>query len=338
MSESSKESKGYSVFWVIFSIVLLLLLGISFLINLALGVTVAALGAPGTELIGLHKKTIEKRGTGDSQILVINLKGVISSQKFLSEAVIHPDSVQKQLKQATDDPKIKAVILKITSPGGEITASDKIYRNILEFREKTKKPVIAYLEGLAASGGYYIAAACDEIIVHPMCITGSIGVIMSFMQFQKLMEEKLGIKYIVIKSGEHKDLGSFARDLTEQEKVIFQEMITEMYERFLEVVTKARPVLAQKSREELLKIADGRIYTGKQAYALGLTDYLDYWEKAVERSCTLAKLDSQNIEVLSFDELKSLFQEILASQTTQKQSISEEIVSTIWQQGQPQLY
>ncbi len=342
---ATKEKHGFSVFWVISSIVLIILLTFSGLLNLVLGLMVAALGTSGIESNLSQKKVVQTLGESlnekdeiNSQILVINLKGVITGQDIWSQSSIIPEHIEKQLLQAKKDSKIKAVILKITSPGGEITASDKIYQAVLEFREKTKKPVLAYFDTLAASGGYYIAVATDEIIAHPTCITGSIGVIFSFFQFHELMKEKLGIQYTVIKSGPNKDAGSFARALTEEEKKIFQSMIDEMYERFLEVVTKGRPELAKLSREELVSIADGRIYTAKQALSFNLVDSVDYWNKALERAKVLANISEDEIvQVVTYQQTPSLFQELFGSKT-QKPSLVQECSSIIEEYTRPNMY
>lgn len=344
----NSPKKGYSVFWLVATLVLLVMLLGSVCMNFGLLVTIATLGASlDIEAGDLNKKVLDKQGDNilqiKSQILVIEAQGVITSygNPLMTNTVISPTVIEKQLKQAEQDDSIKAVILKVVSPGGEVTASDKIYQAILEFRAKSNKPIIAYFETVSASGGYYISCGCDEIIAHPTCITGSIGVIFSFFQAQELMEEKLGIQYVVFKSGAHKDIGSFAREMTDSDKKIFQDMLDEIYGRFLEIVLKARPELAkldQTDHAAVLNIADGRIYTAKQALNLKLIDSIGLWPDAIKRSIALAKIGN-DYQVIKFQQKKSLMQELMETQTANKQpSISQEVANIVENYTRPQLY
>ncbi len=206
------------------------------------------------------------------KILILDISGLISSSlntgTFSKEGDIL-SRVYYRLKKASEDKMVKAVILRLDTPGGEVTASDILYNEILNFKEKTGKPVLGLMMGLAASGGYYIASACDYIIAHPSTITGSIGVISIFPNLEDLFA-KIGIKVNVIKSGKMKDSGSTFRDLTTEEKKIFQDIVDELYQNFLDVVYQKRK--NSLSLEELKKIADGRVYTARQAYELKLID------------------------------------------------------------------
>lgn len=251
MSEDNKTKPGK--FWKIFSILLILTLGISFILNFILGGMLALTiqqkeseDKPPT----FHTKALE--GKGKSKILLISIEGVIAEGKFLGQTVGNsPEQIRYKLNQALQDDAIKAVVIKIDSPGGTIAASDSIYKYIKEFRKKSQKPVVAYLNAIAASGGYYVAVACDEIIAHPTSLTGSIGVIMQYFQIKDLLENKLGIRPVVIKSGNYKDMASAFRNLPSGEEKILTEMIEEMYQRFLEVVAKGRPRLALQARQPL---------------------------------------------------------------------------------------
>lgn len=260
-------------------------------------------------------------GTGEQQVLLIHVNGLISDSEFssalTSSSVVHSKDIIERLKMASDNPDIKAIIFKINSPGGEITATDKIYNAILNFKKKTHKPVIAYLEGTAASGGYYIAVACDMIICNDICITGSIGVIMSFIQASDLIENKLGIKPVVIKSGKHKDIGSFFRSTTEEEQQILQNIIMQMYEKFLSVVKAGRRNLAILPREELLEIADGKIYTGTQALELGLVDQVGSFDDVV---AYCKKHISGNISIIQYNDKYSFLKNLFMS-SSQKTTI-----------------
>jgi protease-4 len=260
-------------------------------------------------------------GTAEQKVLLINVNGLISdseiSSALASSSVVHSKDIIERLKMASDDPNIKGIIFKINSPGGEITATDKIYNAIINFKKKTNKPVIDYLEGTAASGGYYIAVACDMIICNDICITGSIGVIMSFLQGADLIEQKLGIKPVVIKSGKHKDIGSFFRSTTEEEYNILQNIIMQMYEKFLSVVTAGRKNLAELPREELLEIADGKIYTGTQALDLGLVDQVGSFDDVVSYC---KKNITSNFSIIQYNDKYSFFKNLFMT-SSQKTSI-----------------
>jgi protease-4 len=229
------------------------------------------------------------------KILILDISGLISSSlntgTFSKEGDIL-SRVYYRLKKASEDKMVKAVILRLDTPGGEVTASDILYHEILNFKEKTGKPVLGLMMGLAASGGYYIASACDYIIAHPSTITGSIGVISIFPNLEDLFA-KIGIKVNVIKSGKMKDSGSTFRDLTTEEKKIFQDIVDEFYQKFLDVVYQKRK--NSLSLEELKKIADGRVYTARQAYELKLIDEIGYFDSAIKKTLALASLKEAKV-------------------------------------------
>ncbi|MHC4320837.1 MAG: signal peptide peptidase SppA [Planctomycetota bacterium] len=222
-------------------------------------------------------------GTGTDKVLIIPLKGVItgqSSKKLFQETPSIVDSVKQQLEQARDDNDVKAVILEINSPGGGITASDIIYEKVLEFKERTNKKVIVSMQDVAASGAYYISAAADKIMSHPTTITGSIGVIMPLINIANLVE-KYGIEDNSIKSGDMKSIGSPLKKMSDGEKKVLHDIVDEMYTRFLNIIAVGRNMEIEDVRE----LADGRIYTGKQALDNGLVDQLGDIDDAI----TLAK-------------------------------------------------
>lgn len=190
----------------------------------------------------------------------------------------HPVStLLEQLDKARRDPAVKGVILRINSPGGSVVASELMHAEIEHFK-KSGKPIVAIMMDVAASGGYYIACACDEIIAQPSTITGSIGVIMQLFSFAGTME-MIGVTNNAITSGEHKDSGSPFKAMREEERALFQVIVQEMYDGFVGVVASGRPAL---SENEVRKLADGRVYTGKQAKQVGLVDRLAGMRETVE--------------------------------------------------------
>ena len=227
----------------------------------------------------LKEKTVS--GKGDDKVLLIDIKGMISNKKQVSAFGIQTsvglvDRVRETLKKAEDDDDVKALILRINTPGGTVTSSDIIYHEIKTFKERKKIKVYAVVMDLAASGGYYVAQAADRIIVHPTSLTGSIGVIALKVNLSGLME-KVGVDFEVVKSGAHKDFLSPFRSLTKEERLIFQETIDTLHQRFVSTIEKNRK---QLNRDEIEKLADGRIYTSQQALDAKLIDQIAYMDEA----------------------------------------------------------
>jgi protease-4 len=219
-------------------------------------------------------------GTGKAKVLLLEVSGVISSQ---DEDGLMPTPnmiarIKEELSRATQDEAIKAVVLRINTPGGTVTASDIIHHELKTFKANRKLPIIASIMDVGASGGYYIAAAADSVLAHPSSVTGSIGVIMLTMNARGLLE-KVGVEANAVVSGPRKDMGSPFRTMTADERAIFQSVIDSFYQRFLSVVQEGRP---QLQMDAIKKLADGRIYTGDQAKAAGLVDEIGYLEDAVE--------------------------------------------------------
>ena len=224
----------------------------------------------------------EKRlsGTGAEKVLLMDVSGVISSNE--SEGLVDRPSmvaqIKEQLNRAAQDKNVKALVLRINSPGGTVTASDIIYHELQNFKLKRKIPVIASIMDVGASGGYYVAMAADKVMVHPSSVTGSLGVIMMTVNARGLLE-KVGLEANTITSGPRKDMGSPFRAMTEEERTMFHTVIMSFYERFLTVIHEGRKNLTP---EDIRKLADGRIYSGEQATALGLTDGIGYLDDAIE--------------------------------------------------------
>jgi len=229
----------------------------------------------------LKEKTVS--GEGDGKVLLIDIKGAITNKKQVSALGVEMDvglvdRVREILKKAENDDDIKGLILRINTPGGTVTSSDIIYHEIKAFKERKKIKVYAVVMDLAASGGYYVAQAADRIMVHPTSLTGSIGVIALKMNLSGLME-KVGVDFEVVKSGDHKDFLSPFRALTKDERLIFQETIDNLHQRFVSTIEENRK---QLNRDEIQKLADGRIYTSQQALDAKLIDQIAYMDEAEE--------------------------------------------------------
>lgn len=190
------------------------------------------------------------------EVGVVRVEGAIGNSSQLVKWI---DTLRKNRK-------IRGILLYINSPGGGAVASDEIYRALIRFKN-TNRPIVAYISSVGASGGYYVACAADKIVINPSSITGSIGVIAEFPEFDGLLK-KVGVKMRVIKSGKHKDIGSPFREMTESERRVIQNLINQAYETFVEVVAKGRGL----SVDSVKSIGDGRIYSGKEAVKLGLCD------------------------------------------------------------------
>ncbi len=215
-----------------------------------------------------------------NKVAVIELEGVIAaaSENSLFEQDASASNMLKSLSSIKDDKNISGVILKINSPGGTVAMSQNIYNKVLELRKE--KPVITVFDDIGASGAYYIASAADRIIAQEGTLTGSIGVIFSFMDYHNLLADKLNVNNVVIKSGKFKDIGSGTRAMTDEEKELMQTIIDDSYYQFLNAITNGRinrtdtysAVKSELTAETLKKYADGRIFTGKQAKVLGFID------------------------------------------------------------------
>lgn len=213
----------------------------------------------------------EKAFALGDKIAVVNIRGMITSSRDIVE----------QIGTFKEDDDVKAIILRINSPGGSVGPSQEIYREIL--RAKEKKKIIASIESVGASGGYYVACASDVIVANPGTITGSIGVVMEFSNIEELLK-KIGFRSYVIKSGKHKDIGSPLREMTPQEREILQGVIDNVHSQFVRAVAEGRNMEEGKVRQ----IADGRIFSGEQAKELGLVDRLGSLQDAIEIAAEMA--------------------------------------------------
>jgi protease-4 len=190
---------------------------------------------------------------------------------------------RERLDAAAADRRVKAVVLRINSPGGAVTASDIMYQDLVHFRQKTGKPVVACMMDVAASGAFYLAMGCDWVYAHPTTVTGSIGVIMSLYNASGLAA-KLGITSEPIKSGKIKDIGNPLRLMTEEERTVLQGMVNSFFNQFVHVVATGRRLPEERVRV----LADGRVYTGVDAKNLGLVDEVGYLDDAIDTAKRLA--------------------------------------------------
>jgi len=234
-----------------------------FIVLLVVGIALLGGDAPWSDL-------------GRGKIGLVMIEGAIGDVRGLVEEI---DANRK-------DSSIAAVVVRINSPGGEVAPSQELHAALKRLAEE--KPVVASLGSVAASGGYYAAVAADSIVANPGTLTGSIGVIFNFPTARQLLE-KLGIEYHVFKSGSMKDLGSFSREPTEAEGAVFDAIIADTYEQFLEAVMDGRGL----SRDEVLPLADGRVFTGRQAYEAGLVDRLGDLSSAFALAADMANLSGE---------------------------------------------
>jgi protease-4 len=273
-------------------------------IGMGLLIMVFALFAcsPQFHLDFMGKQRIEEvelaKSRAKEKILLLDISGLIGTS--MSQGIFDREGdvlsqVYFRLKKAAEDNMVKGVILRLDTPGGEVTASDIIYHEILNFKQRTGIPVVALMMGLAASGGYYIASACDYLMAHPSTLTGSIGVISLFPNLEGLFE-KVGVQVQVIKSGALKDSGSVFRQMTPEERDVFQKIIEEYHQNFQDVVYENRK--EHLSLEDLKKIADGRVLTASQALEARLIDEIGYFDKALKTILDFASL--QEAKVVSY--------------------------------------
>jgi protease-4 len=293
-----QTSSGWKWFWGIFislGLIVLVFVGVSFLFF-------------AKSVSSKKDYYLEYKGSGDGKIGVVELNYAIYS----SESLI------RQFKKFGEDKSIKAILLRIDSPGGGVAASQEMYEIIRRTRDI--KPVIVSFGSIAASGGYYAACGGSIIVSNPGTLTGSIGVIAQFISMKDLAD-KLGIKENTIKSGELKDSGSPLREMNEKDREYFQDVVNDSFEQFFQVVLKERKL----NEEELRKIANGRVFTGRQAKDLGLVDTLGTFEDAVKIAADMVGIEGEPMLVRE-RERKGLLEIFLeGSANNELKEIKEEI-------------
>jgi len=269
-------------------------------------VLLSSLGVPGCAFIvadlnpfsqqpqGLEEQTVE--GEGRDKIVVVDVSRVITDQENEGTLGIGKREstvarVKEELQQAADDDRVKAIVLRINSPGGTVTASDILYHEVRRFAEARQLPIIAQLMDLGTSGAYYTALAADQIVAQPTTVTGSIGVVMFGVNLEGLLD-KVGVKNQTLKAGTYKDIGSPLRAMTPDEHQILQEVLNDMRGRFVQLIRERRP---NAQGDALATVTDGRIVTAQQALAAGLVDRIGYLEDAVTLAREHAGLETARV-------------------------------------------
>lgn len=264
----------------------------------------------------------ESAGLDDEEssdkIAVIFSSGTIlpdlGDNPFGGDAGITPESLKESLDDAVEDEDIKAIVLHINSPGGAATSSDLLWRYVKEASDK--KPVVASMGSVAASGGYYMAMGADTVLANPNTVTGSIGVAQLLFNVEELTSEKLGINYETLKTHEYADLFDLTDDFTQQEMSVFEQSIQENYEDFLQVVAENRGM----TRDQVHELAQGRVYTGDAALEVGLIDILGNYEDAIRIAAEMAEIEAYDLE--SYPKRKDLFQELMGSSSAQMSKLA----------------
>ena len=216
---------------------------------------------------GVVLSVLDSAWPGGEKVAVVRIEGVIVDSR---EAI-------EELRKFRDNPSVKAIVLRIDSPGGGVVASQEIYSEVLKTRADGRVKVVTSMGNLAASGGYYIAAATDRIVANPGTLTGSIGVIMELANVQGLLE-KVGVQSIVIKSGAHKDLASPFRAMSAADRAILQTVLDDVHDQFIQAVATGRAMKIEQVRD----LADGRVFTGRQAQTARLVDELGDLQDAIK--------------------------------------------------------
>lgn len=243
-------------------------------VGVGLGILVLFLGT-----IWVLMATVSEDGlpTGGPRVAVVEIEGII----------VDGTAAVRELREHADNPSIKAVVLRVNSPGGVVAPTQEIFAAIQRAR-KAGKPVVATLGAVAASGGYYVAAAADRIYANPGTLTGSIGVVMQMANLEGLLK-KVGVEYVVVKAGAYKDVGNFARTMSPEERKMLQALLDDVYSQFVDAVAEGRGL----ERKEVLAFAEGRIYSGQQALALKMVDEMGGFEDAVEAAGKLANIQGR---------------------------------------------
>jgi protease-4 len=298
--------------WMVVSLILLVLLALSAASHFVRRVDGLSFKTKGVRHGGrlLQETVIEDNGSAN-KIAVVTVEGIIMSGAIDRTGRDLVGYIKDQLDSAAVDKAVKAVLLKVDSPGGEVMAADDIYRAIVDFQKKTRKPVVASMGGLAASGGYYISAPCRWIVANELTITGSIGVIMHGYNYRGLLN-KVGVRPMVFKSGRFKDMMSGEKNEDEvlpEENSMVQSLIDETFQKFKTVVRDGRQKAYEANKQnqsqdkdrgkDLVKdwtdYADGRILSGEQAYRYGFVDELGNFDAAVARAEKLARMSDANL-------------------------------------------
>jgi len=243
-------------------------------IFIALGVTVGVIGLFFLT-VWVLMSVLEGGGLpGGQKVAVVELEGII----------VQAEPIVRELNEHRENPSVRAVVIRVNSPGGVVAPTQEIYSAIQRLR-KSGKPVVASLGSVAASGGYYVATAADRIYANPGTLTGSIGVIMQVANMEGLLK-KVGVDFVVVKAGQYKDIGNFARAMTPEERRMLQSLLDDVYDQFVDAVARGRKL----DKATVESFADGRVVSGQQAKQLKMIDALGGLDEAIEGAATLAGL------------------------------------------------
>jgi protease-4 len=239
------------------------------------------------------KEEVVEKGKGPGMVVILEVEGMLLNAR--TGGILQPKEndvslFTQQLAKAAEDSEVKAIVLRVNSPGGTVAASDAMYEQLVRFRKKTGKPVVASAQDIMASGAYYVSCGADKIVAQRTSVVGSIGVIFESFDFSGSME-KIGAKSTAIKSGEMKDMGSPFKPLLPREKVLMQEMVNDFFARFEQVVSTGRGL----EGERLLAVSDGRVFTGIDAVQKGLADQNGTLEDAIELARQLGKAPGASV-------------------------------------------
>jgi len=283
------------------TLVLFVALGLSLFFNLVLLVAMGSRGsgpASGLSEKKFSETTLVPGESSHDKIALINLDGMISYGHGLRAGDSMVEDLKEAFQQAANDPQVKAVVISIDSPGGEVTAGDTIHHALVQLN--ARKPVVIFINSIGTSAAYYISCAGSWIMCSDTSFTGSIGVIISTLNYKELFG-KIGLQSVIFKSGKFKDALNGARDLTEEEKSYFQGLVMQTYDRFLGIVATARHLDPMTLRNG---IADGRVLSGKDAFASGLIDQLGYIEDSYAKARSLGK--APGAEIVRYEKKRGL--------------------------------
>ena len=293
-----KRSGAWRVVWgILFGLSVLANLGMFLLLIGAFVVIASGQGHP-------YQTNVIQEGAPDQRVVVVNLTGTIDDSQA--------DEILRQLKVARDDRAVRGLILRVNSPGGTVSGSDRIYEELRQYGQERKVPMVAFMQGVAASGGYYASMACVEIVAEPTTITGSIGVVMSHFVLEDLLKNKLGIEPVFETAGDKKDWpSSFRSPSPEELQYVRDRILTPAYDRFVEVVQHGRSRVLSAS--EVSQLADGSVYTAPGAKDVKLIDEIGYLDAAIKLVAKKAGLSAPQVveykrpfSVLGFLEAKSV--------------------------------
>jgi len=236
--------------------------------------------------IGRERGRITRASFSKDKVAVIELAGIMTSSHNVGSRAVSARKIIGQLEKYRDDDSVKAIVLRVDTPGGTVVAAQELHGELMRLRAGSGKKIVVSMGDLAASGGYYVACAADRVFASPGTLTGSIGVIMQFPNYQGLFG-KIGLGTNTIKSGEFKDVGNGAREMSDRDRRLLQGLVDDVYSQFVEAVAAGR----RMSPEQVRPLADGRVFSGRQAQQLGLVDELGDLDAAIAAAGKLAGIE-----------------------------------------------